>query len=168
MTELHVPVALTLPDEDRERRRGSQILNYAEVNRLLRSGYTQQEVAETQGTTQSAVAQARRRGMVTEGDSRIPRGSIPWDLRPQHRNLNVVKMLRCAARMREGMPVGESNQRATRQFVEGLREQDAVIHYDPDLAPYFHRVPRRHGIDHWLVRDPSLDDSGRLVRKRVT
>ena len=35
-----------------------------------------------------------------------------------------------------------------------LEEMDAVVHYDPDVAPFFFRVPRRAGIDKGLFRDP--------------
>lgn len=143
---------------------GPQVLDYAEVNKLLRAGYTQQQVADKAGTTQSAISAARRRGVVTEGRGWV-RSAIPWALRPEHRNLNVPKMLRCAARLEAGETIGESNRKAARQFIEGLRLQGAVIHYDPEVAPYFFRVPRREGVDAWLVRDPSLDNRGRQVQR---
>lgn len=133
---------------------------------MLRAGHTQQRVADRYGVTQSAVAAARRRGMVTEGKEYAPRGRTPWTILPEHRNLNVPKMLRCAARLEAGELVGESNTRATRQFIEGLRQQGAVIHYDPEAPPYFFRVPRREGVDTWLVRDPGLRDDGKLLRQR--
>lgn len=147
---------------------GHQILDYAEANKKLRAGWTQQQVADEAGVTQSAVAAARQRGWITEGRTNVVGGGPPWRMRPEHRNFNVPKMLRCAARMAAGKPVGESNRRALRQFMEGLRQAGAVIHYEPDVAPYFFRVPRREGIDTWLVRDPNVDDRGRAVRKSVS
>ena len=141
---------------------GKQILDYSEVGQLLRQGKTQLEVATLFGVTQAAISQARRRGNVRDGDTRNM-GSLPWDVRPQHQSQFIPKMLRCAARVEAGHTIGVSLQPQLAVFLRSLTELDAVIHYDPELTPPFVRVPRRQGVDTWLVRDPHLDDDGNPI-----
>lgn len=52
------------------------MLDYADVEKLLRQGWTQQQVADKYGVTQSAVSLTRARGWVKAG--RTPaRSEIP-------------------------------------------------------------------------------------------
>lgn len=136
-------------------RRGVQILDYSEVDLLLRQGLTQQEVADRFGVTQAAISQARVRGRVKSGRTRAD-SILPWSIKAAHRNLNVPKMLRCAARMEKGEDIG-ANEAQTVRFVQTLREQGSVIHYEPNVAPYFFRVAARPEIDTWLVRVPDSE-----------
>ena len=134
-----------------------QLLDYSEAEQMLRAGKTQAQVAEKFGVSQSAVSLAIKRGRIKyeTGFERL----LPWNMKAEHINLSVPRGLRLAMRVQRGetqdMPAylraqGEG-------FIRTLEELDAVIHYDPDVYPYWFRVPRRHGIDQGLIREPNID-----------
>ena len=121
---------------------------------MLRAGATQQEVAEKFGVSQSAVSLAIRRGNIKHetGFERL----LPWHMRAEHVNLAIPRGLRLAIRVQRGdtkdMP--DYLRREGEGFIRTLEELDAVIHYEPDVAPFWFRVPRRHGVDTGLIREP--------------
>lgn len=127
---------------------------------MLRNGATQGDVAKKFGVSQSAVSQAIARGNIKFETGYQRR--IPWKVRPEHSNLAIPRMLRLAERVRagdtEGMP--EYLRQSAEGFMRTLHEMDAVIHYEPEASPWWFRVPRRHGIDNGLVREPDVEDSG--------
>jgi hypothetical protein len=143
---------------------GRQILDYSEVSQLLRAGWTQAAVAQKFGVSQGAVALAKSRGHVDGGSSNV-KADIPWEVRPEHRGLHLPKMLRAYARQQAGEKVSPLTAPLLEAFVRSLKELDAVVHYEPDVAPFFFRVPRRHGIDRGLVRDPWTADDGKRIPK---
>lgn len=133
---------------------GKQRLDYSEAEQMLRAGATQQAVAEKFAVSQAAVSLAIRRGNI-KFDTGYER-RLPWRMKTEHVHLAIPRGLRLAMRVQagetEGMP--EYLRREGEGFIRTLDELDAVIHYDPDVAPHFFRVPRRHGIDEGLVREP--------------
>lgn len=150
---------------DMRGRDNRQKLDYSEVSQLLRAGWTQQQVADKFGTTQGAVSLAKRRGNV-EGGPIYVRSDMPWKIRPEHMSLHLPKMLRANARREAGESLGPSIGHLLDAFLASMKELDAVVHYEPEVSPYFFRVARRPGIDTSLVRDPSYDDLGRRVQRR--
>ena len=72
-------------------------------------------------------------------------------------------MLRAAARRDDGRGNSPVIEAQLDLFLRRLSELDAVVHYDPDTEEGFFRVPRRHGIDKGLVREPHLDDDGNEI-----
>jgi hypothetical protein len=124
---------------------------------MLRAGATQQQVAQKFGVSQSAVSLAIKRGRIKfdTGFERL----LPWQMKADHINLSVPRGLRLALRVQRGddqdMPPYLKAQ--GEGFIRTLEEMDAVIHYDPDVYPHWFRVPRRHGIDRGLIREPSVD-----------
>jgi hypothetical protein len=133
---------------------GAQRLDYSEAEQMLRAGATQREVALRYGVTVAAVSAAIKRGRIKfdTGYQRI----LPWKMKANHANLAVPRMLRLAERIRTGRDDGMPDYlRAQGEgFARKLDEMDAVIHYDPDVSPYWFRVPRRPGVDTGLVREP--------------
>ena len=136
---------------------GQQRLDYSEAEQMLRAGATQAEVADKFGVSQSAVSLAIKRGRIKfdTGFERL----LPWNMKAEHINLSVPRGLRLAIRVQRGetedMPPylraqGEG-------FLRTLEEMDAVVHYDPDVCPHWFRVPRRHGVDQGLIREPNID-----------
>ena len=127
-------------------------MDYKEAEKLLRSGKSQAEVAERMGVSPSAISVAIGRGNIKH-DSGYQR-RLPWRVKKEHSNLSVPRALRLALRLRAGEELDPQYQRLARGFLNRLDEMDAVIHYDPDVAPFFFRVPRRPGIDKGLFREP--------------
>ena len=134
-----------------------QLLDYSEAEQMLRAGATQQQVAAKFGVSQSAVSLAIKRGRIKfdTGFERL----LPWNMKAEHINLSVPRGLRLAIRVQRGetedMPPylraqGEG-------FLRTLEEMDAVVHYDSDVYPHWFRVPRRHGIDQGLIREPGIE-----------
>lgn len=136
---------------------GVQKLDYAEATKMLRAGGTQRQVADRYGVTVAAVSAAISRGRIKHetGYRRI----LPWRMKTEHTAMAVPRMLRLAERIRLGQDEGMPDYlRAQGEgFTRQLERMNAVIHYDPDLPPYWFRVPRREGIDTGLIREP--DDS---------
>jgi hypothetical protein len=88
---------------------------------------------------------------------------LPWRMHPEHINLSIPRALRLAIRIQDGetadMPAYLKHQ--GEGFIRTLDEMDAVVHYDPEVAPFWFRVPRRHGVDEGLIREPErLDEAG--------
>lgn len=147
----------------RKRGSGTQRLDYKEAEQMLRAGASQGEVAERFGVSQAAVSMAISRGNIKHDTGR--EHLLPWRMRPEHSNLSIPRSLRLAERIRRGE--AEEMPAYLRQLGEGftrrLEELDAVIHYDPDVEPYWFRVPRRHGIDNGLIREPDVEEEGELA-----
>lgn len=147
---------------------GRQRIDYAEAEKMLRGGMTQQEVADHFGVTQPAVNRAIWRGRikdVTYDRSKADETGVPWHpVKEEHRSRYLVRMLRAAARRDRGEKSAPVIEAQLESFLEAARELDFVVHYDPDTDEGFFRVPRRHGVDTWLVRDPRLDDDGRPIQ----
>ena len=79
--------------------------------------------------------------------------TVPWHVLPEHRNHNDARMLRLEGRRREGLPLSEKELRWLEQFIDLLRERNAVIDYNPKTKKGFWWVPREEGDDD-IVRRP--------------
>lgn len=134
--------------------KGAQRLDYGEATKMLRAGATQREVADRYGVTVAAVSAAIKRGRIKyeTGYQRI----LPWKMRAEHANLAIPRSLRLAERIRQGRDEGmpEYLRALGEGFARKLDEMDAVVHYDPEVPPYWFRVPRREGVDTGLIREP--------------
>ena len=136
---------------------------------MLRAGATQQEVADRFGVTQPAVNRAiyrgRIKGIVYDRATQDETG-VPWHpVKPEHRSRYLVRMLRASARRDRGEKSAPVIEAQLDSFLKQVDELDFVVHYDPDTEDGFFRVPRRHGVDKGLIRDPYLDDNGLRIRK---
>lgn len=136
---------------------------------MLRAGATQQQVADKFGVTQAAVSANIKRGNIKVDYPNQTEGrSVPWHpIRPEHRDRYLVRMLRANARRAQGLKSAPVLEAMLDKFLQAADEQDFVVTYDPDTDEGFFRVPRRHGIDEGLVRNPELDDRGRPVKPKV-
>lgn len=135
-----------------KRKYGVQRLDYNEAEQMLRSGKTQVEVAKHFGVSQAAVSVAIARGNIKfeTGRHRL----LPWKgIKVEHSNLAIPRALRLALRLEEGVDLSPTQKIEAERFLRRLRELDAVIHYDPEVAPYWFRVPRRDGIDKSWFRE---------------
>lgn len=136
---------------------------------MLRSGATQQEVADRFGVTQAAVSANIKRGNIKiEYPNQTEGRAVPWHpIRPEHRDRYLIRMLRAAYRREQGLKSAPVLEAMLDKFLQAAEERDFVIDYDPDTEEGFFRVERRRGIDTGLVKDPDLDDKGQPVRART-
>lgn len=79
---------------------------------------------------------------------------IPWSVAQEHKTRAAYSMLTQEARVRAGEPISDPWRKKLESWKARLAAQDLVVHYDPEIEPYFHLVPRREGIDGDLVRVP--------------
>jgi hypothetical protein len=93
----------------------------------------------------------RRRGL----DRRIVRDDelIPWFVKEEHRWAYPLSMLRAEARRRAGKELTETDEGRLANWLEMLKEEKAVVHYDPDTEEGFFYVPRQEGDDD-LIHNP--------------
>lgn len=137
----------------------SKIVNETEVLRWFRQGKTHQEMADLYrekydlevGRTMFANF-ARRRGLERRQtrDDKL----IPWEVRLEHRYAHPILMLRAEARRRAGHELTPRQAHAVDAFIRGLKEDGAVVHYEPDTEQGWFRVSPRKGIDKDLIREP--------------
>lgn len=112
-------------------------------------------------TTRQGVSHWRK---VNGYDMRVRTASaaalIPWRVSPQHVDDRRLRMLRTAARKREGLPVQRPDQRrhAAVQLEMNGFSGEIVIAYDQEAGFCYTR--RRQGIDLDLIADPRILDDG--------
>ena len=91
-------------------------------------------------------------------------GLVPWAVQPQHRYRHALAMLRAEGRRRAGEPLSDIQAERLARWREFMKDENAVVHYDPDTEDGFFYVPRREGIDTDYVRVP--DQNTRKRGKR--
>lgn len=79
---------------------------------------------------------------------------VPWRVRHEHLGRYPVAMLRRVARMRNGAEMSDADMERIESWLASLKEENAVVHYDPNTEEGFFYVPRRAGIDTDLIRVP--------------
>jgi hypothetical protein len=126
----------------------------AELERYLREGLTQQQVADaweektnirvSRSTIGMAIA---RYGLEPPRTRQRYEETLPWRISMEHRMHNDARMLRAEARRRRGLALPEKTKRLLTKWRQALDEAEAVVVYDPDTAEGFHWVPRRESDD---------------------
>ncbi|HLL67543.1 MAG TPA: hypothetical protein VK453_17795 [Micromonosporaceae bacterium] len=87
-------------------------------------------------------------------------GLVPWNVRERHRWAYPVIMLRAEARRRGGVDLSADDLAKLEAWLKRMKEDDTVLHYDPDTEEGWCYVPRRVGIDVDLIRVPDTTDKG--------
>lgn len=100
----------------------------------------------------------RRRGLAR----RIARNDdlIPWRVAERHQFAYPLAMLRVESRLREGLPLRQTDDERVTSWKAMLEEGNLVVHYDPETADGFFYIPREPG-DEDLVHMPKVK-TGRL------
>lgn len=89
---------------------------------------------------------------------------IPWTVNPEHRINHNLNMLRAEARRRSGQEVAPNTLKKLEGWLNMLREEDAVVHYDPDTEQGWWLVRRRAGVDTDIIRQPDRKTRSRGSR----
>lgn len=126
---------------------------YAEMAQIYRDKYNIETVPSMWGNFR------RRHGL----DRRIERNDdlIPWAVEKRHRWAYPLMMLRTEGRRRSGLEVAESMTGRLDRWLETMKKDDTVVHYDPDTDDGFFYVPRREGVDKDLIRQPERKTTAR-------
>ncbi|WP_031513728.1 hypothetical protein [Streptomyces sp. NRRL F-5123] len=134
-----------------------KIQNETEVDRWFEEGLTYQQMVEKYlelyniETSPSMWGNYRRRKRL---ERRIVRDDdlIPWAVKPEHRWIYPLVMLRVEARRRAGKELTADDAGRLASWLQMLDEAEAVVHYDPDTEEGFFLVPRQPGDD--LIHRP--------------
>ena len=84
---------------------------------------------------------------------------IPWAVLPQHRGAYDLALLRMEARRRRGQQLTNGDDQRLNKWLQRLKDENVVVHYDPQTEQGFFYVPPRDGIDVDLVRVPEHIES---------
>lgn len=145
--------ASKIVDDDEVRRWFDEGKSYPEMQQLYREKYN----IETGQTMWGNYARRKKLKRRTVWDPSL----IPWSVPPQHRTRLAYALLTQEARLRAGESITPNFQKRLESWKQKLAAKDLVVHYEPEVPPYFHLVPRRKGIDKDLVRVP--DEVDRLL-----
>lgn len=141
----------------------SKIESVDEVRRWYEDGLTYKQMAEkhleqygVQVSPSGFAAVRRRMGW----EPRLAVGEtplMPWVVKEEHRSSYLYLMLRREIRRRAGMAwISSDPEEKLDQWVEGLRENGAVVDYRPDTKAGFFLTYARPGVDHDIVREPNV------------
>lgn len=136
-----------------------KIVNEQEVIRWFEEGKTYQWMVEEYRrrynieTVPSLWGNFRRRRGLAR---RITRDDelIPWAVNVEHRWAYPLAMLRVEARRRAGRELRDDDSERLESWLQMLKGEDAVVHYDPDTDEGFHYIKRQSG-DSDLIHQPA-------------
>jgi hypothetical protein len=138
------------------------LLPDSKVRRLVREGLGNAEIVDRLRqedhieVTPSAISVFRSRHNLPPAPGRHD-DLIPWRVKREHASLWAAKVLRWESRRRSGERLNERAQRRVDAFLQRLKDQDAVVHYEPESAQGFWLVPRRHGVDTDIIRNGDVE-----------
>ncbi|MCG8926664.1 hypothetical protein [Lentzea sp. CC55] len=78
---------------------------------------------------------------------------VPWKVKEEHSWATPLTMLRLEARRRQGFPLRPQDETRLINWLDAVKLQQAVVHYDPDTEEGFFYVPREERDDD-LIRRP--------------
>lgn len=80
---------------------------------------------------------------------------LPWDIREEHRDAHLHRMLERESLRREGLPCGTQEEiEALEAWKASLTRHRAVVDYRPDTVTGFFLVYARTDLDEDLIRRP--------------
>ena len=138
------------------------VLPQKKVEQLLRQGLGPSAIARILETedfikvTPESISMFRNRRGLQRSKARYT-DLLPWTIQPAHRNLYVAKCLRLEGQRRAGGEMSAAKTAELQRRLDKLADEDVVVHYDPDTEAGWFYVPRRHGIDEDLIRNPEVE-----------
>lgn len=128
-----------------------------QMRRYLEAGLSQSQIVEKYEEetgircSRSAIGMAIRR---YDLDSAHPRARfkdlLPWALPLKHQMAWEARMLRLEGRRRHGLPMTDRETKNLTTWLTHLKENNAVVAYNPKSEQGFFLVPKREGED--LIR----------------
>ncbi|WP_327292430.1 hypothetical protein [Streptomyces sp. NBC_01198] len=131
----------------------AEVLRWFEEDRPYSYMIEQYEQKYHITTTQTMWANFRTRNGIPR---RIARNDelIPWFVREEHRWAYPITMLRQEARRREGLPLTDDYAGRLQSWLDILKEEDVVVHYDEETEEGWFYVPREE-TDTDIIRTPA-------------
>lgn len=133
----------------------------ATLRRMRTSGWTQRRIAETYGTSESAVWKALMRAGYTEPLATY-KDILPWDISDEHKTVAVMERFRSIVKQNKGKKLRPAEERRLQQWIRELEENGLVVNYHKDAPPNsasskggFFYIPKDSEHDEWIIRRPT-------------
>ena len=85
---------------------------------------------------------------------------IPWKrISTDHNHSYQLSMLRLASRLERDLPVRKVDEKRLENWIEQLKADGVVVHYEYDSPEGFYYVKARTNIDNGLIRKPNDGDT---------
>lgn len=134
--------------------------DHTTLRRLRTQGYTQRDIAQTYGATESAVWKALMRAGYTEPQVTY-KDILPWDIAEAHKATAVMERFRSIVKQHKGAPLRPDEEVLLKRWLRDLEANELVVNYHPAAPPNsastkggFYYVPKEAG-DDWIIRRPT-------------
>lgn len=129
------------------------------LRRLRAQGFTQKEIAETYGASESAVWKALQRAGYTNPQQTY-KDLLPWDIDEAHKATAIMERFRSIVKQRKGAPLRPDEQVLLDRWMDDLKANNLVVNYHPEAPANtastkggFYYVPKAE-TDDWIIRRP--------------
>lgn len=126
----------------------------------LNAGLTQAQIVEQYEkdtgirVSRAAIGMAiNRYGLSSNNPRQRYEDLLPWTLRPQHAMHTEARLLRLEGRRRRGLSLTEAELTWLNNWLQLMRDKNAVVTYNPDTEDGFYWVEREETDDD-LIRRP--------------
>lgn len=134
--------------------------DHATLRRMRMQGYTQKDIAQTYGATESAVWKALQRAGYTEPQVTY-KDILPWEIDEAHKATAIMERFRSIVKQKKSAPLRPDEEILLKRWLRDLEQNDLVVNYHPEAPPNsacskggFYYVPRAAS-DDWIIRRPT-------------
>ena len=133
----------------------------ATLRRLRSQGWTQKQIAETYGASESAVWKALQRAGYIEPQVTY-KDILPWDIAEAHKATAIMERFRSIVKQRKGAPLRPDEEQLLNRWLRDLEAHDLVVAYHQEAPPNsastkggFYYIPKDAEQDDWIIRRPT-------------
>jgi hypothetical protein len=130
------------------------------LRRLRTQGWTQRQIADTYGATESAVWKALQRAGYIEPQVTY-KEILPWDIAEAHKATAVMERFRSIVKQRKGTALRADEEVLLTRWLKDLEANELVVAYHPEAPANsasskggFYYVPKTAD-DDWIIRRPT-------------
>jgi transcriptional regulator with XRE-family HTH domain len=134
--------------------------DHATLRRMRSQGFTQRDIAQTYGVTESAVWKALNRAGYTETVVTY-KDILPWDIAEAHKATAIMERFRSIVKQQKGAPLRPDEEALLKRWLRDLEANELVVNYHPDAPANsactkggFYYVPK-DADDDWIIRRPT-------------
>lgn len=131
------------------------------LRRLRANGWTQKEIADTYGASESAVWKALQRSGGYGQPEPTYKDILPWDLANEHKATAIMERFRSIVKQKKGAELRPEEEHLLNRWLKDLSDNNLVVAYHPDAPPNsasskggFYYTEREPG-DDWIIRRPA-------------
>ena len=133
----------------------------ATLRRLRSQGWTQKQIAETYGASESAVWKALQRAGYINPQPTY-KDILPWDIAEAHKATAIMERFRSIVKQTKGAPLRPDEEQLLQRWLRDLEANELVVAYHPEAPANsasskggFYYVPKDAAQDEWIIRRPT-------------